>query len=457
MNKGAKSYRVVKKYLFIYVIGALLLVSCAKKEYGPASVNKIRLSWTDDPTTTMTIGWDQLDGKNSTIYYGTEDHDRNWEDYEESAKPTRELEHLTMNTRFCDLKKLIPNEEYYFVIKDSSGVSERLWFKTAPDTPAPFTCILGGDTKSEGEAYRAGQFSNKMVSILRPLFIIFAGDFTNDGITAIDWENWIRNWSQQTRSIDGQMFPMVAVNGNHENRDMMVLNKVFNAPYQNNNPEDIYFSLSFGSDFFHMISLNSMVDHGGTQKAWLENDLKQNKDFTFKIASYHKPFHPHTERKSENENQFKHWVPLFDKYGLDISVDGDSHMTKITYPLKMDTINGFQGFIRDDKNGTMYIGEGSWGASPRPNDDDKPWTIRSGSFNQIKWLQVFPKTASEEARIDIRTVITSTRDSTDIAISHVENVTPLTKEDVFAIPQGIDLFDVEPYGDVISYPFEDIK
>ena len=127
MIKGAKFYRVIKKYLFIYVIGALLIVSCAKKEYGPANVNKIRLSWTDDPTTTMTIGWDQLDGKNSTIYYGTEDHDRNWEDYQDSAKPTRELEHLTMNTRFCDLKKLIPNEEYYFVIKDSSGVSERLW------------------------------------------------------------------------------------------------------------------------------------------------------------------------------------------------------------------------------------------------------------------------------------------------------------------------------------------
>jgi hypothetical protein len=103
----------------------------------------------------------------------------------------------------------------------------------------------------------------------------------------------------------------------------------------------------------------------------------------------------------------------------------------------------------------MYIGEGSWGASYRPNDDNKPWTLRSGSFNQIKWLQVFPETNSQAAHIDIRTVITSTHDSAGKAISHVKGVTPLTEENLFDIPEGIKLFSTEPYGDVITYPFVD--
>lgn len=454
----------MKKILFICFLGATLLVSScktftdnSKTTYTPASLNKIRLSWTDDPTTTMTIGWDQIKGEKPIVYYGTKDKGQDWGKYKNSAKPTREISHLTMDTKFCNLEGLIPNTAYYFVIKDSDGVSERLWFKTAPDKPIPFTCILGGDTKSIGESLIAGQFTNQMVPKLRPLFIMFCGDFTNDGITAEHWEKWLTDWSQQTRSTDGRLFPIVAVNGNHEHKDMKVLNKVFNAPYQNGNPDDIYFSLSFGGNFFHMISLNSMVDPGGQQKVWLENDLKNNKDYTFKIAGYHKPFHPHTSRKKEYENQYKQWAYSFYQYGLDISLDADSHMSKITYPVKPDSINGFQGFVRDDKTGTMYIGEGSWGAGPRANNDDKPWTMRSGSFNQLKWLHVFPKTRTVAAHIDIRTVITSTRDSLNKAVSHVKGVVPLSEDNLFAVPEGIDLFSTEPYGDVISFPFIDKK
>jgi hypothetical protein len=245
--------------------------------------------------------------------------------------------------------------------------------------------------------------------------------------------------------------------GNHENRDMEVLNKVFDAPYQSDKPENIYYSISFGGDFLHIISLNSQIDPGGEQRQWLEEDLKNHKDFTFNIAATHKPFRPHTKGKKENDSHYRQWAYLFYEYGLDIGIDADSHMSKITFPVKPDSINGEEGFIRDDMNGTMYTGEGSWGATPRAADDNKSWTLRSGSFNQVKWLQVYPETETSGARIDIRTVITSTRDSENEAVSHVEGVSSLSEKDVFAIPEGIRLFSTQPYGDVISYPFKDIR
>ena len=183
--------------------------------------------------------------------------------------------------------------------------------------------------------------------------------------------------------------------------------------------------------------------------------MEKSKEFTFKIAAYHKPFRPHTKSKKENMDLYNLWAFLFEDYGLDISVDADSHMSKITFPIVPDPDKTNEFFKRDDENGTIYLGEGSWGAVPRPNNDDKPWTFRSGSFNQFKWLQVFPESDNEAARIDIRTVITSTRDTSNNSISHVENVEALSEDNVFAIPKGIEFFSTEPYGAVITYPFEE--
>jgi len=314
---------------------------------------------------------------------------------------------------------------------------------------------MGGDTKCEDEPLIAGRFTNQMVPKLRPLFVMFCGDFTHNAITPEHWEQWLTDWSELTRTEDGRLFPIVPVMGNHEKRDLDVLNKVFNAPYQLDNPENIYYSLSLGGDFFHMTATNSEIKIAGDQTIWLEKDLQESKDFTFRMAAGHKPFSAHTSSKSERIDEYQQWSYLFYKYGLDIYLDADSHMSKITFPLKPDSINGFQGFVREDLNGTMYIGEGSWGATPRPADDDKPWTLRSGSFNQVKWLQVFPETETMDAHIDIRTVITSTRDKDKKAVSHVDDVFSLSEDDVFGVPEGIKLFSTEPYGDVITYPFKD--
>jgi len=45
-----------------------------------------------------------------------------------------------------------------------------------------------------------------------------------------------------------------------------------------------------------------------------------------------------------------------------------------------------EGFIRDDVNGTVYVGEGCWGAPLRSNNDDKNWTRNSGQFNHVNWI-----------------------------------------------------------------------
>ncbi|OVE75309.1 hypothetical protein BVX97_05075 [bacterium E08(2017)] len=421
-----------------------------------ASSARYRLVWNDDPASTVTIAWDQLEGEDPVVYYGPEDFGTDWEKYPSSQKPTRlNPGYREMNNHFAKLKKLKPDQAYYFVIKDSKSVGKRFWFRTAPKKPKPFTFVAGGDTKSQGFELEVGRLSNQMVAKLRPLFVLFDGDFTSgDGTNPDSWKLWFDDWMDQATTPDGRLTPIIPVHGNHENGEKDVIQQLFDTPYQDKCRTNIYYDISIAGKLLSIIVLNTQIETGGKQKAWLKKRLKKFRKSTFTMACYHKPFFPHTKKKRENPTQYENWAPLFDKYGLDLALDADSHMTKVTYPIRpSDEEGSHQGFIRDDEKGTVYIGEGSWGARPRPNNDDKPWTLRSGSFNQIKWIQVFPETDEAAARIDIRTIKIATTKDRKIQDTYVDKVGALDEADVFAIPEDITLFSTEPYGSVIRIPF----
>ena len=422
-----------------------------------AETARYRVVWTGDPSTTATIAWDQIQGDDPVLYYGTKNVKGDLKKFKHFTKPTRNVpDYRGMNNMFVRLENLQPDQEYFFVIKDSEGVSSQYWFRTAPDKPKAFTCIVGGDTKSYGSALIAGRESNMMTSKLRPLFVIFVGDFNSgNGLPSSRWQQWFDDWFLLTTTYDERLIPIVPVHGNHEDGDKTVLHHLFDVPYQGDNKENIYYDMAFG-DFFSFLALNSQINAEGAQTHWLEEHLKKYKDYTFNTAGYHKPFFPHTSRKRENEHLYKLWANLFFSYGLDLSFDADSHITKMTYPIRPSNEKGsHMGFIRDDKKGTMYLGEGSWGAGPRSTDDLKPWTLRSGAFNQIKWLHVFPEEKGKPARIDIRTVITADKTEDGRLIPYSHGVVPLKEGQEFDIPKGIKLFTTEPYGDVISFPFSE--
>ena len=130
-------------------------------------------------------------------------------------------------------------------------------------------------------------------------------------------------------------------------------------------------------------------------------------------------------------------------------------MHKITYPLRPDTLSGesMMGFVRDDLNGTMFMGEGSWGAHPRQNDDDKPWTMESGTFNQVKWMHVYPEDEDSEAHIKIYTIITASYDEDEKLMLYNDGVEPLTEDNRFSVPEGLELFRNEEGKDYVTYPY----
>lgn len=398
-----------------------------------ASTEKYRLAWRADPATTMVIAWHQADGKDPVVHYGPEDHGKDAAAYPMRATPHHALSYREMNSQFVRLTGLRPDTAYYFVVRDSNSTSRRLWFRTAPNTPKAFTFVAGGDSRSNAAPRVRG---NKIIAKLRPLFICHGGDYMGSG-TSKEWRQWLDEW-QHTISPDGRIYPLLPTHGNHENKDMLMVYKLFDMPV-----EDMYHAVDIGGDLMRIYTLNTEIagkkDKWNNQRDWFAADLEANDKRTWKFVQYHRPMRAHTSAKAEGLPQIKAWAQLFFDHGVDLVIECDTHMVKRTYPLRPDDgPDSFQSFVRDDARGTVFIGEGSWGAPTRPANDDKPWTMASDSFYQFKWVHVTPK------HIDVRSV----------RFDNVENIASVSDDAPMKVPAGLKLWEPAT-GAVLRLPFDE--
>lgn len=459
--------------LFSHFLFALLISSQVN-----AYTDLYRLVWTDDPSSTMTIGWRQGSGSFTEVKYRVKGSLAIWQsntsltqyNYQNTVNGTSDV----LNNSFVTLTGLSANTDYEFTICDSDGCSDRyMWFRTSPNTAQTVTFVAGGDSRrdtstnyAKNDQARTDGF--KLVSKLRPTFVLFSGDFMNDG-TFEEWLIWLDEW-QLTQSSDGRMYPIVPTHGNHENDALDMVQQVFNVQgVVGNSAYGTYNALSFGGDLLRIWTLNTELEPGigysafqnqnstawNEQATWLGNDLAANSNVQWKIANYHRPLRPHTSGKSEGNLRYSAWAPLFDTHDVDLAIESDSHMVKYTAPVNASSGAGSdEGFIEADhansEHGTVFIGEGSWGAPKRPIDDDKDWTIISNSFWQFKHITVSP------SNLEVRTVRFENSSYPNGVDVDVAALTQLEQDnDPAALPTGLDLW--LPFeGDIpLTLPYSD--
>ena len=420
------------KYTIQILLVLILFLGCnsqtTDENIKPSSpTDKYRLIWNDNPQTTMTVGWNQKRGK-GVVFYGLN------RDMNNSIAPTRNVNFRGMKNSFARLKKLKPNSRYYFKICTENNCSELMYFKTAPKNNKAFTFISGGDSRSIPRGRIQG---NILVSKIRPLFIAHGGDFTMKG-SSEEWQRWLDEW-QLTKSPDGRIYPLIVTHGNHENGDREMLYNLFDVP-----SKDVYYKINF--PLLSLYILNTELEPSvakyafktrdpqkwNEQKKWLKERLKVDKKL-WKIISYHRPLRPHRASKSEGKLRYSDWAWLFYNHGVQLAIESDSHLVKYTQPLKPDK-KGEEGFVVDKKRGTTYIGEGSWGAPTRVNDDDKSWTLDSGSFWQFKLITV------DVNRLEIRTVKFGDEDSDYDAKSVNSTLQEAQNKNPKIIPNNLDLW-----------------
>ncbi|MAR90046.1 MAG: hypothetical protein CML06_04075 [Pseudomonadales bacterium] len=457
---------------FVIYAAAIMTTALASSSLF-AYTDLYRLSWTDDPSTTMTVGWRQLN-PNATdlrVEFRLRGSLATWNtntsvvsrDFQNTVHGVQDI----LRNRFVKLTGLQSHADYEFRICDSDGCSTRyMWFRTAPANPQPVSFVAGGDSRRESSG---GFFLNdlarkngfKLVSRIRPLFVLFSGDFMNDG-TFEEWLVWLDEW-QLTQSSDGRMYPIVPTHGNHENDAVNMVQSIFNTE----DPAGAgfygsYNALSFGGDMLRIWTLNTELEPASpcdtdgvgystvgattnssiwnTQTNWFSSDLAANNAVTWKLVNYHRPLRPHTSGKDEGCLRYDQWAPLLDQHDVDLAIESDTHMVKYTLPVNAASGPGSdEGFaaanLQNNEHGTVFIGEGSWGAPKRPKDDDKAWTLVSNSFWQFKLVQVNP------ANVFVRTVRFESNSYPNGVEQEVAELSQsLQDANPYALPAGLDLW-----------------
>jgi hypothetical protein len=377
---------LTKLLIFLFL---LFSIACERlpKENPPGHV---RVVIKNDPATSFVIGWTRYGSKDKDdfLYYDTVDHGDDLSKYRYKIKPDFYSSLIAIESAFVELTGLTPETNYYFIIQGTYGVTKRYYVQTLPDRrDARISFIEGGDSRNNREPRRA---ANLLVSKLKPHYVMFGGDMTNLG-TTYEWADWFDDW-QLTIGNDGRVTPVAVTRGNHELSNQ-ILNRFFWIPLEN------YYGFRVADGLIHNFVLNTESSMGGDQLNWLINELESSQDADWRIAMYHRPMLPHVKDKDEGTNQYKFWAKPFYEFGVELVLESDAHTVKSTHPIRPTTEKGSQeGFIRDDETGTVYVGEGCWGAPLREADDNKVWTRDSGMFNQFRWVFV------DQDKIEMRTI-----------------------------------------------------
>lgn len=324
----------------------------------PFQPDTLMLTWQRDPTTTMTIQWVGTVGETAdpTITYRTAAEEK----FTGSIVPTRKPYPMTDFKVFrAELTGLTPGTEYAFRIGTRSPVYK---FRTMPAKATnTFSFISGGDC-----GHNPHTINNNIVAAKQdPMFAVIGGDLGYDNGRSVEVSlAFLRNYSKHMVTRDGLLIPMVTCIGNHEvnggygqTRDRAPF---YYALFDGLYPETGYATLDFG-DYLSLILLDTghTTPVAGEQTAWLEKVLKERRGHPHVIPVGHVPSYP-TARKMFTDDgkpatggeSRKHWVPLFEKYGVSVVLEHHDHTFKRTKPL----LNGLP-----NEKGVIYLGDGSWG------------------------------------------------------------------------------------------------
>ena len=348
----------------LFVNLALLLFCCSSEE-----PHALYLTWKKDPTTTMTIQWiSSKSSETDVVEYRkveSEKKETSWGKSEGIHFPLPQEVPYVMH--IVELQSLEPNSSYQFRLKMSD---HEYLFRTMPTDlkdGKSVTFLAGGDTNHRGVALF--EDTNRAACKHEPFFVVFGGDLAyacpknkNQEEDSKLWLEWIASYSKTMITPSGHLIPLLVTLGNHDVKG-----------HYKGDPQDAPFFYSLFampglpgynvlrcSDYlsFYFLDSNHTNRIKGTQTKWLAYELAKDTNIMHRFAVYHVPAFPSVRQYKmyESASIRKHWVPLFEKYGLHVAFENNDHAYKRTYPMLQEKVH---------PSGVVYIGDGSWGTKPR--------------------------------------------------------------------------------------------
>lgn len=423
--------RLLALSLFILNSGALQAAT-------QSATGAVRVVWDGAPDRRAVIGFSPNgDRGGAYLSYGDSTREADWSTL--PASPPRDFQGLA--SQFVRLSGLRADTPYYFRVCDEQGCGPRYWFQTAPATPSPLSFITGGDSRTDHAARLQG---NRLVAKLRPRFVMFGGDYT-DANTGAEMAAWLDDWSASFSKdrLNGvayqQIHPLIPTVGNHEAYSQLFMCTVFGVDADEDGRcdyRDTYGAFNVAGGLLRIYTLNTELALSGyearwqAQSRWLREDLAgAGQTVVWRIGQYHRPMLPRSSSKPAVNAAMLSWAAPFYEHKMNLAIESDSHLVKYTYPVRP-TATGYQ----RSAAGTVYIGEGAWGAPRRAADRQSSWIADQDSFAHLNLVQV------HGAELTIRTVYFSGEAQTEALGRTVRAADPL------ALPEGLALWEAAGVG-----------
>ncbi|HQH70137.1 MAG TPA: metallophosphoesterase family protein [Candidatus Hydrogenedentes bacterium] len=322
----------------------------------PATVqpDQILLTWSDDPRTTQTIQWrTNTEVTSGTVRYieAARAAQAQAADWREVAASTAPLENnVVVNDPVCHrhtavLTGLQPGTTYSYAVSDAStrGWSASAEFTTAPAEPVSFSFIYQGDVQMGFDGW------GKLMETARAkhpeaAFHLLAGDLVNRGNERSYWDSFFH--------YSGGIFasrPLVPCLGNHEyqhNQGPWLYLEMFTLPENGPTtiPPECGYAFEYSDVLFVVLDGNLPASD---QAQWLEEQLAGS-DATWKFVMFHQPVYSAGPYRDNPEIR-ELWGALFDKYHVDLALQGHDHAYLRSYPM-------FDGKrVSSPAEGTIYI------------------------------------------------------------------------------------------------------
>lgn len=369
------SRRAVLAAILGTAITPLLWTQTASAAAATAGVGGRHLAFGADPRTQMIVGFSSAApiSRADVVATAMEGHHS-----VTAAATVQTVAGSTARYARCTLTGLHPDTTYHYDVRVDGRLVSSSTFTTAAESGA-FRFTAFGD---QGLGPQAVDVLNT-VQRLAPRFHLFAGDLCyadssgqggpGDVFVPARWDAWLA----QNDPV-GSHLPSMVVPGNHEMEPGFgnhgYAGFLSRVAIGGSSPLAVpvastfrYSSVGFVGLDSNDVSYEIPANRGwtqGQQTSWLDTTLaalRADPTIDFIVAYMHAaPYSTSLAHGSEGGVR-ESWVPLFDKYQVDLVISGHNHCYERTLPLRQGAITAHTLDTVDSELGTTYITAGGGG------------------------------------------------------------------------------------------------
>jgi len=223
---------------------------------------------------------------------------------------------------------LKPNTLYAYRVGDGDEHwSEWIQFRTAKNSYAPAQFVYFGDAQNDVLDHWSRVIRMAYQTAPDASFVIHAGDLINTAHRDYEWAEWFK-----AGGFIHSQWTAIPVVGNHEfqqteedqPRQLSIQwRPQFTLPVEEMLDEDLHetvYSVNYQDIQIIVLNSNEKLEE---QTKYLEKELKNSTAKWKIVTSHHSVFSPAKGRNFQFA--LDNWKPLFDKYGVDLVLNGHDH------------------------------------------------------------------------------------------------------------------------------------